>query len=157
MACLFYPGFRRNGITALNDRLRWVDKPSDDLDDLQTLGLSTQPTELTPMRFPQGIRFIFTFLVGAYAYGSVIALLGVAAMLIKGEAFPAWVWWQCLVAPLAVGFFALALEAAFLPLQKILIDSDRVDHQIWKRGLRAVILIAILFGGMMALVIYRNH
>lgn len=108
------------------------------------------------MRATKGAKFVMSLLAMAYFYGLILAAFSVAGLLLSGDAFPGWPWWQYILAPLAAGLIALAAEALFLPIQKALIDPDKKTDPLWKRGARAGVLIAILFGGLMALVIYGN-
>ncbi|MBK7014038.1 MAG: hypothetical protein IPH39_00345 [Sulfuritalea sp.] len=108
------------------------------------------------MRAAKDSKFFLSLLALAYIYGLLLSVFGAAGLLLNGVAFPQWTWWQYLLAPLGAGLIALAAEALFQPIQKVLIDPDKKSDPIWKRAARASILIAILFGGLMALVIYGN-
>jgi hypothetical protein len=108
------------------------------------------------MRAAQRAKFFMSLLALAYFYGLLLSAFGAAGLLLKGETFPQWTWWQYLLAPLGAGLVALAAEALFQPIQKVLIDPDKKTDPVWKRLARASILIFILFGGLMALVIYGN-
>ena len=70
--------------------------------------------------------------------------------------FSRFAWWQIVVAPFVVGAVALALEATFLPVQKYIIEPDCVTDPAWKRGLKALALIALLFGLLLGAVVAHD-
>jgi hypothetical protein len=86
------------------------------------------------------------------AYGGFIATWALAF----GGSFPDLKWWQYLAGAFVLGLVAIAVEAVFLPVQRLLIDPDRITDPRWKRSLRAIVLIALGFAFVIGAAVLRG-
>lgn len=108
----------------------------------------------------RALRISLCLLGGLFAYGLLVMVVsgGLDALLNwRLPDFSHLAWWQILIAPVAIGAVALAIEAALLPVQKYVIEPDRVTDPVWKRGLKAFFIIALLFGLMFGAVVGHDR
>ncbi len=107
----------------------------------------------------RGLRFSLYAIAGLFAYGLFLILLWGGLDILTKWRLPElsrFSWWQILIAPLVIGVVALLAEVAFLPVQKYVIEPDYVTDPAWKRGLKALFLILLLFGLLFGAVVMHD-
>jgi len=90
----------------------------------------------------------------AYLYGLVVGGLVLASAWLFRDQLPALEWWQYLLAPLGLGFTALALEG----LGEIIAGARGKDHPDvppWKRSIELVIVFVLLAALILGPAIYN--
>lgn len=125
-------------------------------DAVQRAVLSDAYLRLTTNMLSRSIRIILIVLGALFAYGLLlIVLLGGFEFLTRGS-LPKWNWWQMVVAPFFVACLAIFAEVVFWPVQKYVIEPDRVTDLVWKRGLKVLALIFLIFGLLFVSVIMNE-
>lgn len=85
-------------------------------------------------------RPILSIAVVAYVYGAILGAFAAVWEWLFREGLPSWEWWQYLLAPLGIGFVALALEG----VGTLVMKGDDVRQPLWKRSARVLVVFLIL-------------
>ena len=105
-------------------------------------------------RLRSGLRRASFIICLAYAYGAILGVIGLVWEWMFQPVLPSWKWWQFLLAPLAIGLIALALEGVGQLIRKSF-GTDNANAPKWKRNLGLLVIFVLMTALVLGPAFYR--